>query len=306
MEEQAEMITILGHTAGGKTLLAAHVAYVLGGEVISADSRQVYRGMTIGTGKDYGDYEVEGRKIPFHLVDIVDAGSEYNVFEFQQDFHAVHHQMKEKHALPVLCGGSGLYIESVLRQFEMIHVPVIESRRIELESMSTDQLIRILASYGPLHNTTDIGTKKRLVRAIEIAGYENSQGYNKPFTPPVRSLNIGIHYERDVRRKRITERLKQRLEQGMVEEVEALLKAGIDHEKLEYYGLEYRFLSQYVRGELTYDEMFTGLNTAIHRFAKRQMTWFRGMERRGIKIHWLEGELPLQEKVDRIKTLYSY
>ena len=306
MEEQTQMITILGHTAGGKTLVAAHVAYALGGEIISADSRQVYRGMNIGTGKDYDDYELEGGRVPFHLVDIVDAGTEYNVFEFQQDFYAVYQKLKEKQTLPVLCGGSGLYIESVLRQFDMIQVPVNKSRRIELESMDADQLIRILASYEPLHNTTDTGTKKRMIRAIEIAEYERSSGYNKPVPPPIRSLNIGIQYERDVRRSRITERLKQRLDQGMVEEVEDLLKSGVDHEKLEYYGLEYRFVSQYVKGDLTYEEMFTGLNTAIHRFAKRQMTWFRGMERRGIKIHWLEGELSLQEKVDRIGALYSY
>lgn len=301
---RAEMITILGHTAGGKTLLAAHVAYALGGDVISADSRQVYRGMTIGTGKDYDDYEIEGRRIPFHLVDIVDAGMEYNVFEFQQDFYSVFQQLKEKHCLSVLCGGSGLYIESVLRQFDMIQVPVNEYRRRELESMKTDQLIKILAGYGPLHNTTDTATKKRMIRAIEIAEYERSSGYNKPVPPPIRSLNVGIHYERNIRRSRITERLKQRLEQGMVEEVEALLKSGVDHEKLEYYGLEYRFLSQYLKGELTYDEMFTGLNTAIHQFAKRQMTWFRGMERRGVEIHWLDGGLPLDEKVEKVKELY--
>ncbi|MEX0982988.1 MAG: tRNA (adenosine(37)-N6)-dimethylallyltransferase MiaA [Bacteroidales bacterium] len=305
MGAQAEMITILGHTAGGKTLLAAHVAYELGGEVISADSRQVYRGMTIGTGKDYDDYEIEGGRIPFHLVDIVDAGMEYNVFEFQQDFYSVYRQLQEKHCLPVLCGGSGLYIESVLRQFDMIQVPVNESRRIELESMDADQLVKILASYGPLHNTTDTGTRKRMIRAIEIAEYARSSGSNQGVPPPIHCLNIGIQYERDVRRRRITERLKQRLEQGMVGEVEALLNSGVDHEKLEYYGLEYRFLSQYLKGELTYEEMFTGLNTAIHRFAKRQMTWFRGMERRGIEIHWLDGDLPLKEKVDKIKTLYS-
>lgn len=304
MAERAEMITILGHTAGGKTALAAHVAFELGGEVISADSRQVYRGMTIGTGKDYADYEVEGEQVPFHLVDIVDAGREYSVFAFQQDFYTVYKELKAKNKLPVMCGGTGLYIESVLRQFDMIQVPVDEERRRALELMEMDDLIRLLRSYGPLHNTTDTETRKRAMRAIEIAEHEKSAGHRRAVLPQIRSLIIGVRYERSMRRHRITERLKERLEQGMIEEAGALLASGVSHEKLEYYGLEYKFLSQYLKGALTYEAMFSGLNTAIHQFAKRQMTWFRGMERRGAEIHWLEGELPLQEKIDRVKTLY--
>ncbi len=304
MAERVEMITILGHTAGGKTALAAHVAHELGGEVISADSRQVYRGMTIGTGKDYADYVVKGDQVPFHLVDIIDAGQEYNVFAFQHDFHTVFNKLKAKNKLPVMCGGTGLYIESVLRQFEMIHVPVNEARRRALELMEMDELTSLLRSYGPLHNTTDTDIRKRTIRAIEIAEYEKSAGQRRAVIPQVSSLVIGVHYERNLRRYRITERLRDRLEQGMIEEARALLASGVSHEKLEYYGLEYKFLSKYLKGELTYEEMFSSLNTAIHRFAKRQMTWFRGMERRGIEIHWLEGELPLQEKIERVKTLY--
>jgi tRNA dimethylallyltransferase len=305
MAEKAEMITVLGHTAGGKTALAAHIAHELGGEVISADSRQVYRGMTIGTGKDYADYEVEGAHVPFHLVDIVDAGEEYNVFAFQQDFYSVFKELKGKDRLPVLCGGTGLYIESVLRQYDMIQVPVDEERRSALELMEIEELIGLLRSYGPLHNSTDTENRKRAIRAIEIAEYEQSAGKRDANIPPIDSVIVGIRYERSIRRQRITQRLKERLEQGMIEEARALLESGVSHEKLEYYGLEYKFLSQYLKGTLTYEEMFNGLNTAIHRFAKRQMTWFRGMERRGTVIHWLEGELPLREKIERVKTLYN-
>jgi tRNA dimethylallyltransferase len=305
MGERAEMITILGHTAAGKTAIAARVAHRLDGEVISADSRQVYRGMTIGTGKDYADYVVDGESVPFHLVDIAKAGEEYNVYSFQRDFLRVYRELKQGNRLPVMCGGTGLYIESLLRGYEMIHAPVDEKRRRELESMSQDELVQLLNSYRPLHNTTDVLTRKRTIRAIEIAEYERTAGREGPSVPVINSLNVGVRYAREVRRERITERLKQRLEQGMVEEAEALLHAGVGHEKLEYYGLEYKFLSQYLQGDMTYEEMFRGLNTAIHRFAKRQMTWFRGMERRGINIHWIEGEQPMEEKVETIIRLYE-
>jgi tRNA dimethylallyltransferase len=304
MVKHAEMITILGHTAGGKTALAAHVAHELGGEVISADSRQVYRGMTIGTGKDYADYVVRGEQVTCHLIDIADAGQEYNVFAFQQDFCSVYKALKAKNRLPVMCGGTGLYIESVLRQYDMIQVPVDKKRRGMLELMEMEELVRILRSYGSLHNSTDTGSRKRAIRAIEIAEYERSAEKRSTVIPEINSLIVGVRFERSNRRKRITERLKERLEQGMIEEARALLESGVSHEKLEYYGLEYRFLSQYLKGVLSYEEMFEGLNTAIHRFAKRQMTWFRGMERRGTAIHWLEGELPLQEKVEKVKALY--
>lgn len=305
MIKRTELITILGHTAAGKTALAASVAHALNGEVISADSRQVYRGMTIGTGKDYDDYLVAGELVPFHLVDITEAGEEYNVFCFQRDFLRVYGDLKERSRLPVMCGGTGLYIESVIRGYEMTHVPVNEKRRRELESMDQDALIQLLRSYRPLHNTTDTGTRKRIMRAIEIAEYEHAAGREGSDIPAINSLIIGVRYERETRRNRITERLRQRLEQGMVAEAESLLHGGVGHEKLEYYGLEYKFLSRYLKGDLTYEEMFGGLNTAIHRFAKRQMTWFRGMERRGIKIHWVPGELPMEEKVETVIRLYE-
>ncbi len=305
MQATPDIITILGHTAGGKTALAAYVAHHLGGEVISADSRQVYRGMTIGTGKDYGDYVVEGRKVPYHLIDIMDAGEVYNVYAFQKDFFSVYVKLKEHGILPVMCGGTGLYIESVLRQYDMLHVPVNEARRRELDALDLEELTAILGSYGRLHNTTDSLSKKRAIRAIEIAEHEVKEQHPQYSLPEIRSLNIGIRYERDVRRTRITERLKQRLDEGMIAEAEALLKAGVDHEKLEYYGLEYRYLSQYLRGALSRDEMFSRLNSAIHRFAKRQMTYFRGMERRGVKIHWIDGSLPLMEKVEKICVLFD-
>lgn len=299
-----DLITILGHTAGGKTAVAARVAHTVGGEVISADSRQVYRDMTIGTGKDHDDYLVDGVRVPVHLTDICAAGEEYNVFEFQKDFLTVYSSLKEAGKVPVMCGGSGMYIESVLRQYEMIHVPVNHVLRKELEDSSLEELIEILSNYRTLHNQTDSTTRKRAIRAIEIAVYMEASGEVSAEMPLIRSLTIGIIHERERRRQRITDRLKSRLEQGMVDEVRELLEKGVDQAKLEYYGLEYKFLSRYLSGVLTYDEMFSQLNTAIHRFAKRQMTYFRGMERRGIPITWLPGEASQDDLVGRIVDLF--
>ncbi|MEX0988569.1 MAG: tRNA (adenosine(37)-N6)-dimethylallyltransferase MiaA [Bacteroidales bacterium] len=304
MTSKFDLITLLGHTAAGKTALAAHLAQALNGEVISADSRQVYRGMTIGTGKDYEDYEAGGEKVPYHLVDIMEPGTDYNVFEFQKDFLAVCEDLVNRKKLPVLCGGSGLYVESVLRQYTLLRVPVNEQLRLELEYKAQDELINILEQYGPLHNRTDTMTRSRTVRAIEIADYMQRADVSEPDMPELNSLTIGIAYARDVRRSRISERLKQRLELGMIEEAEALLAQGVSHEKLEYYGLEYKFMSRYLRGELSEEDMFSQLNTAIHQFAKRQMTYFRGMERRGIPIHWIDGLLPMEEKLKLITDLY--
>ncbi len=298
--ESPDMITILGHTAGGKTLLAAWTASMLGGEVISADSRQVYRGMTIGTGKDFDDYKVMGKMIPYHLVDIVDAGYEYNVYEFQNDFLKVYNSLKRDGKFPVLCGGSGLYIESVLRQYDMLYVPVNEDLRAELEVQDLEDLKEILYRLRPLHNKTDTENKKRAIRAIEIAKYVEKHGQTTAKIPHIRSLNFGLGFEVEERRRRITERLKQRLSEGMVDEVKALLNSGIDYEKLDYYGLEYRYISRHLKGLISYDEMFSQLNTAIHQFAKRQMTYFRGMERRGIEIHWIKGELSLEKKLNEV------
>jgi tRNA dimethylallyltransferase len=306
MTEQAEMITILGHTAAGKSRIAALTAFMLGGEVISADSRQVYRGMTIGTGKDYADYIIDGVTVPFHLVDIIDAGNEYNVYEFQKDFLSVYEKMKNQSKLPVLCGGTGLYLESVLRQYDLLHVPVNESLRKELERKELSEIVKLLQTYKSLHNRTDTETKKRAVRAVEIAEYFHRSGERQPLINEIRTLTIGISYNRDERRDRITRRLKQRLNEGMISEAEALINSGVSHEKLEYYGLEYKFLSRHLRGKISFEEMFDQLNTAIHRFAKRQMTYFRGMEKRGIPIHWIDGETELEEKIKVITELYTF
>ncbi|MBN2602490.1 MAG: tRNA (adenosine(37)-N6)-dimethylallyltransferase MiaA [Candidatus Marinimicrobia bacterium] len=295
------MVTILGATASGKTAVASHLAKSLGGEIISADSRQVYRGMDIGTGKDLSDYIIEGTLVPYHLIDIADAGYQYNVFEFQRDFLKVYNSMQNRKKFPVLCGGTGLYIEAVLKGYKLIQVPVNETRRKELQKMSLEELTSILSRYKELHNTSDIENKKRAVRAIEIEEYYQLHPEIDLSFPEINSLIIGIKFDRDSRRRRITQRLKDRLENGMIEEVEKLLSTGLTPESLTYYGLEYKYLTMYVTGEISYDEMFQSLNTAIHQFSKRQMTWFRKMEREGFKIHWLDGYIPLPEKIERIK-----
>jgi len=294
-----DLVTVLGHTAGGKTAFAAHLAQQVGGEIISADSRQVYQGMDIGSGKDYEDYFVDNRPVPVHLIDILEAGYEYNVYLFKQDFLKVYTDISDRDLLPIMCGGSGLYIESVLRNYKLLNVPINRELRDKLEKMSHAELEDMLRLYGPLHNITDTTQNKRMIRAIEIANFQathmEESGQDRELNP----LVLGVRYERNIRRQRITQRLKERLEEGMVEEVEALLGQGISPEKLDYYGLEYRYLSKYLLKELSYDEMFSKLNTAIHQFAKRQMTYFRGMEKRGISIHWLNGELTMDEKIER-------
>jgi tRNA dimethylallyltransferase len=304
MSLKYNLLIILGHTAGGKTAVAARVASRLGGEVISADSRQVYRGMDLGTGKDYGDYIVDGTEVPSHLIDTRDAGYEYNLFEFQQDFARAFTGITGRGKLPVLCGGTGLYLESVISHYRLLNVPANPNLRRELALKGTGELENMLEGYGPLHNVTDTSSRKRLIRAIEIADYQSRHATETSVLPDLTPLVTGIRYEREVRRQRITERLKERLQQGMVEEVQALLNSGIPHEKLRYYGLEYKYISMYLAGELTHDEMVSRLKTAIHQFAKRQMTYFRGMQRRGVPIHWIEGELPQEAKVEQIIALY--
>jgi tRNA dimethylallyltransferase len=293
----ADLVTVLGPTASGKTAFAAQLAGRIGGEIISADSRQVYRGMDIGTGKDYDDYMVDGERIPVHLVDILDAGHEYNVYLFKQDFLRVFTDISERNRIPVLCGGSGLYIESVLRDYQLLHVPVNPDLRRDLASKSLEELAGILKLYGPPHNTTDTVNRKRILRAIEIAMYRSSHPEKHVDAMNLNSVVLGIRLDRVMRRKRITERLLKRLDAGLVKEVEGLLGQGVSLERMEYYGLEYRYITRYIRRELTYDEMVKRLNSAIHQFAKRQMTYFRGMERRGTEIHWIDGLLPMEEKV---------
>ena len=300
-----DLVTVLGHTAAGKTAFAAHLAACMGGEIISADSRQVYRGMDIGTGKDYQDYMVKGHQIPVHLIDILDAGYEYNVYLFKRDFLRVYTDISERGVMPVLCGGSGLYIESVLRDYRLLNVPHNPGLRDELNPKDSEELVRILKLQGPLHNTTDTTNRKRLIRAIEIAMYQTHHLEESGDGRELNPLILGIRFDRNIRRERITQRLHDRMEEGMVEEVQGLLQSGVPAEKLDYYGLEYRYISKYILKELSYDEMVRKLNTAIHQFAKRQMTYFRGMERRGISIHWLDGGLNMEEKVKQAVALFK-
>lgn len=298
-----DLVTILGPTASGKTPLAAALAFRLNAEIISGDSRQVYRRMDLGTGKDLADYVVDGKRIPYHLIDIVEPGYKYNVFEFQRDFLQAYDDIRQRGALPILCGGTGMYIESVLKGYKLLPVPENPELRASLADKSLDELTTILAGYKKLHNSTDVDTVKRAIRAIEIEEYYRQQPVSAREFPAINSLVIGVDIDRDLRRTKITRRLKQRLDEGMVDEVRALLDAGIPAEDLIYYGLEYKYLTLYAVGQLTYDEMFHQLEIAIHQFAKRQMTWFRGMERRGFNIHWIDASLPMEQKVEGIVGL---
>lgn len=300
-----DLITILGPTASGKTSLAAALACDLKAEIISADSRQVYRGMDLGTGKDLADYVVNGQWIPYHLIDVVDAGFKYNLFMYQQDFLKAYEDVKSRNVLPILCGGTGLYLESVLKGYRMIPVPENVELRNSLADKSLEELTVILSTYKTLHNQTDVDTAKRAIRAIEIAEYYRQHPVKEQEFPNINALLVGVDIDRDLRREKISKRLKQRLDEGMLEEIRRLLESGISADDLIYYGLEYKYLTQHIIGQLTFDEMYQGLETAIHQFAKRQMTWFRGMERRGFTIHWLSASLPMQEKVEQIKEWYA-
>lgn len=300
-----DLITIVGPTASGKTTLAASLASRLDTEIISGDSRQVYRRMDLGTGKDLDDYNVDGRQIPYHLIDIVEPGYKYNVFEYQRDFLEAYRQIQEKGKLPILCGGTGMYIESILKGYRLLPVPENPTLRASLEGKPLDELTQILSTYKKLHNSTDVDTPKRAIRAIEIEEYYRQQPVEEREFPTLKSLIVGIDVDRELRREKISRRLKQRLEEGMIEEVRALMDEGIAPEDLIYYGLEYKFLTMHVTGQLTYEEMFLQLETAIHQFAKRQMTWFRGMERRGFTIHWLDAEMDNPKKIQRIIDLMN-
>lgn len=300
-----DLITILGPTASGKTPLAAALAARLRTEIISGDSRQVYRRMDLGTGKDLADYVVDGYRVPYHLIDIAEPGYKYNVFEFQRDFLKAYEDMRSRGLLPVLCGGTGMYLESVLKGYRLLPVPENPELREKLAGKSLEELTAILASYKKLHNTTDVDTAKRAIRAIEIEEYYLHQPVEAREFPDIRSLIIGVDIDRDLRRKKISRRLKQRLDEGMVDEVRALIDGGIHPDDLIYYGLEYKYLTLYVTGQMTYDEMYHQLEIAIHQFAKRQMTWFRGMERRGFTIHWIDATRPMEEKVNEIIGLLN-
>lgn len=322
-----QMITILGPTASGKTPLAAALAAALpqvdgriGAEIISADSRQVYRRMDIGTGKDLADYRVSpvvggsaadtSLAVPYHLIDICEPGTKYNLFQYQQDFFDAYEAIQGRGAVPILCGGTGLYIEAVLKGYHLSPVPQNPELRARLEGRSLDELTEMLVSLkaqngSNMHNKTDVDSCQRAIRAIEIETYNLEHPVPRRELPPVPSLIIGVDIDRDERRAKITRRLKARLEEGMIDEVRGLLAEGIPADDLIYYGLEYKFVTEYITGRLTYDEMFQRLEIAIHQFAKRQMTWFRGMERRGFTIHWIDALQPMDVKVRQILDLRS-
>lgn len=309
-----KMITILGPTASGKTPVAAHLAVAVGGEIISADSRQVYRRMDIGTGKDLADYRlvVDGSAvdIPYHLIDICEPGTKYNLFQYQQDFYDAYQDIQSRGAVPILCGGTGLYIEAVLKGYKLSPVPQNPELRQQLECKSLDELTQMLTALkaktgSNMHNKTDVDSCQRAIRAIEIETYNLEHPVPRRELPPVDSLIIGIDIDREMRREKITRRLKTRLEEGMIDEVKRLLDEGIPADDLIYYGLEYKFVTEYIIGKTTYDEMFTRLEIAIHQFAKRQMTWFRGMERRGFTIHWIDALQPMETKVNEILKLWQ-
>lgn len=302
--EKYDLVSVVGPTACGKTALAVELALAIpGAEVISADSRQVYRGMDIGTGKDIAEYTRGGVTVPTHLLDIVDAGEKYNLFEFQRDFLISYEDIRSRGAYPVMCGGSGLYVESVLKGYRLLPVPENPSLRASLEEKSLEELTDLLATYKQLHNNTDTDNKKRAIRAIEIEEYYRACPVEERYFPQINALTVGVMVDREVRRERISRRLRQRLDEGMVEEVKGLLDGGLEPEQLIYYGLEYKYLTLYLTGAMGYDDMVNGLEIAIHQFAKRQMTWFRGMEKRGVEIHWLDGSLPADVLVEQIKKM---
>lgn len=303
-----KMITILGPTASGKTSLAAALAVRIDAEIISADSRQVYRGMTIGTGKDLDDYRQGDRVIPYHLIDICEPGTKYNLFQYQQDFHLIYNNIVARGVRPILCGGTGLYIESVLKGYALSPVPQNQALRDELADKSLAELTEMLEdlkhrNHSVMHNRTDVDTAQRAIRAIEIETYNLEHPTDNRTLPPIDSVIIGVDINREERRRKITQRLKQRLEEGMVDEIRQLLDRGIAPENLIYYGLEYKFVTEYVIGKTSYEEMFRQLEIAIHQFAKRQMTWFRGMERRGFTIHWIDALDPMDSKVAQIMDI---
>lgn len=310
-----KMITIIGPTASGKTALAAHLAARLIGEgrpaeIISGDSRQVYRGMDIGTGKDLCDYTVGDISVPYHLIDICDPGTKYNIFQYQEDFLAAYQDCQQRGVIPILCGGSGLYVESVIREYHLSPVPQNAELREQLSGKSMDELTAILTDLkernnSDMHNKTDVDSPQRAIRAIEIEQYNLEHPTEDRQFPKIETTVIGVDIPRDERRQKISARLKARVDEGMIAEIKRLIDGGVNPEDLIYYGLEYKYVTEYVIGRRTYDEMLHDLEIAIHQFAKRQMTWFRGMERRGIHINWIDALMPMDEKVNAIIEIIS-
>jgi len=303
MSKSHFLITVVGPTASGKTQFAAHLALALNGEIISGDSRQIYKGMDIGTGKDLREYCINNHQIPYHLIDIRPAGDKYTLFDYQKDFQQVYQNIISKNKFPILCGGTGLYIESVLKGYNLPDVPQDNELRRELSDKSLSELTQILSVYKNLHNKTDVDTPKRAIRAIEIARYISNHHLEKSVYAPIPSLIIGLNIDRELRREKITKRLHERINEGMIEEVQRLLDSGIPAEDLIYYGLEYKFLTLYLTRKLSKKEMISQLEIAIHQFAKRQMTWFRGMEKRGLHIHWIDATLEIDLKIKQALSL---
>jgi tRNA dimethylallyltransferase len=300
--ESKKLTVILGCTATGKTNVAVNLAHQINGEVISADSRQVYRGMDVGTGKDLSEFTVEGKEIPHHLIDIVDAGAEYNVYEYQKDFLTAYEGIQNRKTNPILCGGTGMYLEAVLKGYRLLEIPDNIELRKSLESKSDEELLAELKNLKKLHNTTDSIERHRLIRSIEISAYQKDNEKIINDYPKIEATIFGINYEREIIKERITSRLKNRLKnEGMIEEVEGLIASGVDPDRLKFYGLEYKLITQFLLKEIDRPAMFNQLNIAIHQFSKRQATWYRKMERNGFNINWIDGNMPLQEKVELIK-----
>lgn len=301
----AKLITIIGPTASGKTPFAVELANKIDAEIISGDSRQIYRLMDIGTGKDLNEYTIGTKKIRYHLIDIREPGEKYTLYDFQKDFHSAYQDILNQNKTPILCGGTGLYIESVLKGYELKKAPKNELLRESLQNKSLDELSAILSKYKNLHNKTDSDSRKRAIRAIEIAAFQQVQKPSFQDYKPIDSLIIGVSIDRENRRHKISSRLKARIDEGMIDEVKKILSLGVAPEDLIYYGLEYKFVTLFAIGQISYQEMFSQLEIAIHQFAKRQMTWFRGMERRGLSINWIDALLPMEEKVYKAMELIS-
>lgn len=301
MKQKCDLIVILGCTATGKTNVAVNLASQINGEVISADSRQVYKGMDVGTGKDLSEFTIDGKEIPHHLIDIVEAGSEYNVYQYQKDFLTAYDSIQKRGNQAILCGGTGMYLEAVLKGYRLLDVPEDATLRKRLADKSDKELVVELLNYKDLHNTTDSIERERIIRAIEVSIYKKANEDLINDYPKINTQIYGINFERGILKKRITERLKNRLKnEGMIEEVEGLIAAGVSPNRLKFYGLEYKLITQFLLGEIDRKEMFNKLNIAIHQFSKRQATWFRKMERNGFEINWIDGNLPLEEKVNLI------
>lgn len=303
------MITILGPTASGKTGVAVALAKAIDAEIISGDSRQVYRRMDIGTGKDLDEYTIDGKRISYHLIDIAEPGTKYNLFQYQHDFMAAYEDIRSRGKEVILCGGTGLYIESVLKSYKLAAVPENPELRRQLEGKSLAELTEMLKALkvkngSNMHNKTDVDTAKRAIRAIEIETFNGENPTEAAIVPPIDNIIIGIDIDRELRREKISKRLRQRLDNGMVDEIRHILEEGVNPDDLIYYGLEYKYVTEYVIGRLTYDEMFRQLEIAIHQFAKRQMTWFRGMERRGFTINWISAEMAMEEKIENIIRIW--